>query len=352
MSLVKKPTMSDKKIAANRRNIDRAQGLRTEQGREGLGAAHLRHGVYAKAQTVALRSLGEDPAQFKELLEGLCEEFTPVGSLQEQLVMRLARTLWLVDRADRVQEGHTLRQARSADQGRENRLHARMMRLRMTAGSLQSLARSVALEHYVTRPNDLELMKGLQQEPELGEMGGIAYALFCQLQDPGAVDDLGRPTATYEQQRQVLLRIKEIFGLAGDHAPQSATGQPADDLDGAGNSKSDPFPHITAQQWDEREPVRQLLENILTHQAELCEAQRQRLLKDAVGGLSLYERAAESAPSPTDALLMRRLQDANMREVRRVTNMLLKMKRVSSKPEVSESIDAPAYHDVTEKKEG
>ena len=38
-------------------------------------------------------------------------------------------------------------------------------------------------------------------------------------------------------------------------------------------------------------------------------------------------RAAEIAPTHPNARLMRRMQDSNFREVRRVTNLLLKIKR-------------------------
>lgn len=370
MSLLRKPNMTEKRKTASRRNGGRSRGPVAAEGKRRIGAAQLRHGFYAKAQDVALRGLGEDPAHFQELLEGLRREFTPVGALQEKLVTRLARVLWLMDRADRSQEGHALRRARSADAGRENRLHARMMRLKMTSGSLQSLARSVAAERYVTRPGDLELMKSLQQEPELQEMGEIAFALFTQLQDPGAVNEAGRPTDTYEAQQKVLMRIKEIFGLARPSAPEpyaaSGSSQEAESGPGPGETgaeatpdvepaappaKPDPFPHITPAQWEAREPVRQLLENILTHQAELCETMRQAVLKDAVAGPSPYELAAEITPSHTDALLMRRMQDANLREVRRLTNLLLKMKRQERKLEVSESGDSgPDTRDVTENK--
>jgi hypothetical protein len=132
MSLVKKQTMTEKKIAANRSNGSLSQGPVTAEGRERIAIAQLRHGFYAKTQEEALARLGEDPAGFEELRQGLYEEFTPVGTLQIKLVDRLARVLWLVDRADRSLEGEALRRARSADHGRDNRLHARMMRLKMT----------------------------------------------------------------------------------------------------------------------------------------------------------------------------------------------------------------------------
>jgi hypothetical protein len=158
-------------------------------------------------------ALGEDPAHFQELLEGLWEAYNPTDAAQEGLVIRLARATWLENRADRMQEGLTVRQALDISSGRGDRLHARMMRLKMTANSLRLLAQSVAHEHYITPLADLEMMKNLHQEGGLKDMGEIALALFYQLQAPGTGEDGVDPN---EKSRRVLIRIKEIFGLNSD----------------------------------------------------------------------------------------------------------------------------------------
>ena len=118
MSLIKKHEMTEKKLAANRQNQKLSHGPVTDEGRERIRAAHLRHGFYAQAEEVALRALGEDPAQFQELVEGLWEEWNPAGSMQEGLVIRLARATWLMNRADRMQEGYAVRQAQDVSSGR------------------------------------------------------------------------------------------------------------------------------------------------------------------------------------------------------------------------------------------
>ena len=217
MSLRKKPTITAKRIAASRANGRRSRGPATVAWRENIRAAHLRHGFYAQAEEVAMRVLGEDPAHFQELLEGLWEEHKPVGASQEGLVIRLARATWLMNRADRMQEGYAVRQAQEVNSGRQDRLHARMMRLKITAESLERLAQSVAHEHYVTTPKDLEMMKNLHQEGVLKEMGEIALALFYQLQAPGTGEDGMDPD---EKSRRALRRLKEIFGLSSDVPPQ------------------------------------------------------------------------------------------------------------------------------------
>ena len=91
MSLVKKLTMTENKLATNRSNGGHSQGPATEEGMEICATARRRHGLYAQAQETALLGLGEDPADFEELLDGVRKEFTPASTLQKRLVNRLAR---------------------------------------------------------------------------------------------------------------------------------------------------------------------------------------------------------------------------------------------------------------------
>ncbi len=361
MSLVKKQKMTEKKVAANRDNQKLCHRVADER-RERIRAALRRSGYNVQAEETAMRALGEDPADFQELLEALWVEWNPVGALQEGVVIRLARALWLANRADRMLEGCAVRQAQEVNGERQDRLHAQMMRLKITADSLRLLIRSVAREHYVTTPEDLEKMKSLHQEGVLKEMGDMALALFYQLQPPGTGEDGIDPN---EQAQRALMRMKEIFGLAGDTPPRvrvapdfrppqgspyEAQGGVAPDFspappDVAPDSSPAPklvpvpvrapqreendkrYPKITAAEWEAREQPRQLLENILTRYVESCEAQRKALLKESIKGPSPYERAAEIAPTHPNARVMRRMQESNLREVRRLTNLLLRIKR-------------------------
>ena len=121
-----------------------------------------------------------------------------------------------------------------------------------------------------------------------------------------------------------------------------------DDEEGEDSEKDDRYPKIAEEDWKPRERARKLLRNILSRQAEACEAQRKTLLRESLAGPSPYEFAAEVAPSHADALLMRRTQDANMREVRRLINLLLKIKRYERQTEALEK--TVALHDVLETK--
>ncbi len=94
MSLVKKPTMTPRKLAAARGNARLSRGPATPEGRERVRAAHLIHGFYSEAAGEALRALGEDPAEFDRLLASLMETWQPADLLEEELVERLARALW------------------------------------------------------------------------------------------------------------------------------------------------------------------------------------------------------------------------------------------------------------------
>jgi hypothetical protein len=349
MSLVKKPAMTEKKVAANRRNQKLCHGPATDERRERIRAALRRFGYDAQAEEMAMRALGEDPADFQELLEALWEEWNPTGGLQEGVVIRLARAMWLANRADRMQEGYAVRQAQEVNSGRQDRLHAKMMRLRITADSLRLLVQSVAREHYVTTPADLEKMKNLHQEGVVEEMAEIALALFYQLQAPGTGED---GLDAYEKARRMVAQAKEIFGIGMTSAfppPSNLSSQLEEDrhdADAVDEGDDKRYPYITAAEWEARERPRQLLENILTRQVETCEAQRKALVKESVKGPSPYERAAEIAPTHPNARIMRRMQDSNLREVRRLTNLLLRIKRYQRQTKGLE--ETAGFHDVPE----
>ncbi len=143
MSLTKKPRMTEKKLAAVRRMQKLSHGPATPEGRARIRDAHLRHGFYSKSDEVALRALGENPGDFRELLEGLRDDRTAAAALRKRLGEHLARSLWRMRRADRMQEGFALRQAKAEDSTRLGRLHVQMMRLKMISRNWQLLARSV-----------------------------------------------------------------------------------------------------------------------------------------------------------------------------------------------------------------
>ena len=335
MSLRKKSTMTEEKISANRANGKHSRGPATLAGRERIRAANIRHGFYSQAESEALTCLGEDPAELERLRTNLHDGLQLPRALEEELAEHLTQVVWRWKRAGRQQEGYALRLAKDANLTREDRLHAHMMRLKMTEESLRLLAQSVAREHYVTTPQDLEMMKNLRQEGVVKEMGEIAVVLFYRLQPPGA-DESGLDPE--ETARRMVAQAKEIFGIGttAHFAPQvnaaPDSGQSQESLqvgDAAGEEKEayERYPSITAAEWEARERPRQLLENILTRQVEICAAQRKALRKESLAGPSPYERAAEIALAHPDAALLQRMEESSFRQIWRITNLLLRIER-------------------------
>jgi hypothetical protein len=237
-----------------------------------------------------------------------------------------------------------------------------MMRLKITADSLRLLVQSVARKHYVTTPEDLEKMKNLHQEGVLKDMGEIALALFYQLQAPGTGEDGLDPQ---ESARRVVAQVKEIFGIgmtADFPPPPSATADSSQPQGGRQDApagvapdfspahahlkvgategeKDERYPSITAAEWEARERPRQLLENILGRQVEICEAQRKALLRESLKGPSPYERAAEIAPTHPNVPAVQKMEYYNLRQVERLTNLLMKLKRQERQMEILEHDD-------------
>ena len=350
MSLMKKRPRTAKRILASHANGKRSHGPVTQRGRERSRDAHLRHGLYSADGNKALRVLGEKPEEFDAVVACVMEQWQPANGFEERLSMRLARAIWRMERADRMQEGYALQQAQETNQSRADRLHARMMRLKMTESILERLLEAVRDEDYEATPDDIEIMRNLYHEGVLKEMGEIAVALLEQLQ-PADEEDVPEPPV---DPRTVRANVRAVFGLRpghdygmGPYAPHHDEPVATDAEGGVTPVPGSPDtappppevkpPEITppppaeeAEDPEEREAhekVRRLLEHILVRQAEICREQRRAVLRESLEGPSPYERAMEIAPAHRNVAVVRRMEDSSFRQVARLTNLLLKVKR-------------------------
>jgi hypothetical protein len=60
---------------------------------------------------------------------------------------------------------------------------------------------------------------------------------------------------------------------------------------------------------------------------EIFEARHRDLMRQVLAGPSIYERAAEIVPDRENALLMQRIEDSNFRQVLRLSNLLIRLRR-------------------------
>ncbi len=90
-----------KQNEANRRNARSSTGPQTRAGKAASKLNALKHGLRAEEFVVR----GEDPADFARLLENLINEFQPLGPLEEQLVERIAASMWRLRRIYRIEAG-------------------------------------------------------------------------------------------------------------------------------------------------------------------------------------------------------------------------------------------------------
>ncbi|MFH1372760.1 MAG: hypothetical protein ABII79_03070 [bacterium] len=99
------PEISEKQLAANRRNARRSTGPRTPEGKERVKWNALKHGLLAESVVVPNRHGLEKRNQFESLLAQLHDELNPVGMLEEMQVEKIAVAYWRLRRALRTEVG-------------------------------------------------------------------------------------------------------------------------------------------------------------------------------------------------------------------------------------------------------
>ncbi len=107
--------------------VRKSRGAVTPAGKARAAQANLRHGFYSEAPQEVLTALGEDQAEYNRLLKSL--ESNLAGGLESQLVRGIARTLWRMQRAERMQDGLAVKRVQSGLQTENLTVAPRLLRI-------------------------------------------------------------------------------------------------------------------------------------------------------------------------------------------------------------------------------
>ena len=97
--------ISEKKIAANRRNAKLSTGPKTLEGKERVARNALKHGLLARDVIIVAGDGKENEAEFHQLLDDLCDDHEPVGSIEHMLLQNMAVNRWRKWRVLRAEMG-------------------------------------------------------------------------------------------------------------------------------------------------------------------------------------------------------------------------------------------------------
>ena len=307
MSLVKPAEMTEANRAAHRRNGSQSRGPATPQGKERSRAGNLRHGMYSQDRDEALTALGEDPAVLAELIAGSYEQWRPVNASQAQMVERLARLQWRMDRAERLQDdlaAEQVRQVAAARQKQARQHRERHVEMRDTLWCLQGHVRR---PDFYASPGYLQ---SFQQafEGETDPLTAAMWEALQRLQKPRrlpAVEGPLAPEATSDEEWRTVLEAME----------EEAEGfVPPDDLP-------------VAEEAAERAELREFLRSSAQAQEATLQTAWRPLFDEYMKPLTTAERAQAATDEALTSQLdrLRREEESCTRQFWRLSNLLVKL---------------------------
>jgi hypothetical protein len=120
-----KPTVSSRKVEANRRNARRSTGPKTTSGKKRVSRNAIKHGFYSKWLLVEDLAGKESQREYADFHADIFKHYQPVGWLEERWVEMIAVWSWRLRRVIRHESGqiaqalaehrYDLQQSRAAD---------------------------------------------------------------------------------------------------------------------------------------------------------------------------------------------------------------------------------------------
>ncbi len=100
-------TVSKRKLQANRENAKKSTGPKTPRGKAYSRRNALKHGLFVRHIT-DFEALHEDPYEFQALINGLWDQYQPIGKAEEIEVERIALCCWRLKRSWRYENAVNL----------------------------------------------------------------------------------------------------------------------------------------------------------------------------------------------------------------------------------------------------
>ncbi len=280
MCLTPKREVTEKKLAANRTNGRKSRGAVTPEGKARAAKANLRHGFYSKANQEVLLALGEDPAAYRRMMKSL--ETDLPEAMEAQIVGRIGRTFWRMQRAERMQDGLAVKRVRKGTEMEEFMAAPQALQVCQTYDALCALYRPINNPDPPPSRQDIENL--------IGAFG------------PKPPDEIKKAFPLYRAYWEVAWKA------------------PIPNKDG------EPNPNPSSAEL-ERDAARKKFEAALDPVTGQYAKSQDILMKRLEQVRSPENIAALMAPKEENAMLMQRMEDSGLRQLWRLTNILLKLRK-------------------------
>ena len=111
-----------KQILANRRNAQKSSGATTPEGKAIVAQNSRKHGLTGRFTVMP----GENQEAFDNLFEQFMQDEKPVGSVEVELVRKMAEHTWLRERAARCQEACFVVMPQTSEQAKNDEAEVRV----------------------------------------------------------------------------------------------------------------------------------------------------------------------------------------------------------------------------------
>jgi hypothetical protein len=210
-------TVTPIKIDANRKNAKRSTGPRTERGKSIAKFNAVTLGLFAKHVVIPIYDGYKPEKAFQTLLDGLHQEFQPIGLYEEWLIVKVAECMWRLRRATRCESGSVRQSAicndrTSWDHRLENQ-HA--MDLIFEVWALERAEKELRASGYLSQTNYLKVLPLVEEKRKRVQTERLMETTFDREEFLTCITETKESLEI--EHRSVCIMQDKRFGARSDH---------------------------------------------------------------------------------------------------------------------------------------
>ena len=209
---------------------------------------NFRKGFMKDSKFEVLMGMGEDPREYREMMQSLLEDLQPRRGLESHLVEQMGETFWRMRRSQRIRDGVALKNIRAKVPGEDMAATVRSSQAFEAMEPFERLEKALSRRGQGPTAAEIEEFVSSREERPFPSDGGIHHPAEFARPTDGREGPQGRPAQSPQAARGPARTLRDSRHAVHDSVGASPRGGESRRADGSRGSEIHVSPEVRGRE--------------------------------------------------------------------------------------------------------